>query len=69
MSKMEKGALAILVPLCYDVTHEWAIGLAGRSVWVLGSTPCTVYPISAGHALLLNDGRCSRHQVPLGRSL
>lgn len=41
MFHTRKGALAILVPFCYDVSHEWAIGLAGRSVWVLGSTPCT----------------------------
>ena len=37
MSKMEKGALAILVPFCYDVSHEWAIGSAERSIWALGS--------------------------------
>jgi hypothetical protein len=33
MSKMGKGALAILVPFCYDAFHEWTIGPVGRSVW------------------------------------
>ena len=72
MSKMMgRGALAILAPLYEDVSHAGAIvsvqhdALSGH--WA--QHPALLCPISVGHALLLNDGHRSRHQVPLGRSL
>ena len=39
MSKMGKGALAILLPFYYHVSHEWAISSARWSVCARGSTP------------------------------